>query len=159
MKRRNFLKSLFGVVVIPSICTAKLPKHTKSKNVDIDFNNVNINGTFDEWVESIRAEVQRLLKPINQGDEKYIIKTKASYWGNGKSIPAKSIIVSDKYIDLGWFSLAKCEFKSTRHRKKHLTRLVQVRFIDMLWSMNSLIVYRYNVLKRFDPRYKVEDYA
>ena len=36
MKRRNFLKSLLGIAAVPSICTAKLPKSTWSKDIEAE---------------------------------------------------------------------------------------------------------------------------
>lgn len=35
MKRRDFLNSLLGIAAVPSICTAKLPKGTRSKMAKI----------------------------------------------------------------------------------------------------------------------------
>lgn len=160
MKRRNFLKGLFGVAAIPSICTAKLPKSTWSKDIDINFDNININGTFNEWVESIRAEVERLLKPVNQDDEKYLVVVKPCDWGVKRSIPAKAVVIKDGYRVYTYFSLAEMEFnKHTKYRKKHLTRLIECRFIDMTWSINGIIQENIKLLKRFDPKYRVENYA
>jgi len=161
MERRNFLRGLFSIAAVPSICTTKISENIKSKNTDINFSNVKMDGTFDEWVESVRTEVERLLKPVNQGDEKYIVKIESSYWDVKKSISAKSIIVSNNYGDyLGWFGLSKEEFNHcAKQPKKYLTRLVQVRFIDMLWSMDNYIADRFHLLKRFDPDYKVTQYA
>ena len=157
MKRRNFLKSVLGVAVAPSICAAKLSRSTKLKGVDINFDNIKINGTFDEWVESIRAEADRLLKPVKKGDEEYIVKAEFSSWGY--KMPARSIVVSDGYRNLGWFSIAEFEFERNKRNKKRLRQLIRVRFIDMLWSINAKIVEDYRLLKRFDPKYRIELHA
>jgi len=139
MERRNFLKGLFGIVAVPSVCFAESLKYIKPKNIDINFNNININGTFDEWIESIRTEVERLLKPINKDDKfygKYTVRVEPTYWGINRTMPAKAIIVSGEYRKCySYFSLAEMEFKHNRRDKKRkygLTRLVSVRFIDIL---------------------------
>lgn len=169
MKRRNFLKSLFGVVAVPSLCTAKLLKNNESKNVGIgliNFDSIKINGTFDEWIESIRTEVERLLVAKNKYDNVYSVSVKPDDWGLEKirSIPAKMILIAhvgirgltifDSARNIVYFSLAKFEFKHNKHSKKGLTSLVNVRFIDMMWSLEDRRENLFKLLKRLDPKHE-----
>ena len=159
MKRRNFLKSVLGVAVAPSICAARSSKQFKFPPTGINFNAIKINGTFDEWIESIRVEVERLFGSTKKRNERYLVTTKWSTWGY--KTPSRLIIISDFYNkNIGWFSFAEHEFKrKERNRQKNLTRLVEVRFIDMIWSLHDHIIDHYKVLKRFDPNYRVENYG
>ena len=158
MERRNFLKSLLGVMAIPSIITAKPLKRSKHLSTYINFGNIKMGDTFDEWIESIRAEVGRLLEPVGDEFEKYIVVARFTRWG--PKIPAMAIVVRDNYRDLAYFSLAEMEFnRYTKQRKKYLTNLVSVRFMDMLWGLNTILVENHRLLTKFDPKYKVEFYA
>lgn len=167
MKRREFLKAVTGIVAIPTICTTTLSKNinTFNNNTGINFDNIKTTGTFDQWIESIRTEIQRMLVSKNHGDNTYSVEIKSSNWGTKKDpVPAKAIVIMYTGIvnlttfvfprEMTYFSFAKCEFKRAKANPKWLKSLVTVRFVNMQWSLEDQRERYFKLLRRFDPKHE-----
>ena len=153
MKRRNFLKTVIWVLSIPAtLCSAKTNQHRKpitrkikktTSNL-INHNNIKINGTFEEWIQSIVKEVRRLLTVKSKEPDAYWFRDNYDVcidsWKWKKDIPARGILIykgKEKRI-MGYFSFAEVEFNKNRKNPKWLRNLLNVRFIDCIWSMYDM---------------------
>ena len=183
MKRREFLKTTLGIAAVPAICVAKLSKDANVYSIKsdsfklsffddstrINFDNIKITGTFNEWIKSIRAEIERVLTNTNcGGEETYSVEVRPSDWGTKKDpMPAKAIVIMYTGItgmtifafprEITHFSFAECEFKHKKARPEYLKTLVNVRFIDMLWSLEDQREKRFKLLRKFDSTHKTPD--
>ncbi len=173
MERREFLKAIASIAAVPAICTTGLSKiigtsDTKSNFTEINFDNIKTTGTFDEWIESIRTEIERMLAGENHGDSIYSVEVRSSDWGVGKeSLPAKAIVImyagiGDMVIfesprEITYFDFAKFEFEHNKTCPEGLKNLVTVRFIDMQWSLENQRERYFKLLRRFDPKHKTPD--
>lgn len=184
MKRRKFLKGLFGILAVPTISIAKLSRgintpSVKSKNI-INFNNIKVNGVFNEWIESIRIEIKRLLAPVNKYDNMYSVSIKPDDWGyefcdiywvkhlkKKYTLPAKMIVIQhigimglttfDDARNITYFGFAKHEFEHKRFgmgNRKYLKNLVNTRFNSMLWSLEDQREKNFKLLRKFDPKHE-----
>lgn len=171
MKRREFLKMLSGILVVPTVCIA-----TQSKNIDIlnakldsvsiNFNNIKIDGTFDEWIESIKVEVQKMLICTDYGCNTYSVEIRPDDWGKEEYglIPAKQIVIVYTGIkgvadfdfpkDITYFGFAKKEFECCKVSSKYLKNLVNVRFWNMQWGLENKRENYFMLLRRFNPKHE-----
>ena len=153
MKRRNFLKSLLGASTVPFMCNAKFLKAKYVKcSINMNPDNIKTNGTFDEWIESIRAEADRLLNSnLKKGDEKYLVDTKWCTWGY--EMPARAITIKNEFNkEYTYFSYAKFEFDrdQSKLRRKFLINLAKIRFEDAIASVYCRYVEYGNFLNRLN---------
>ncbi len=104
--------------------------------------NINTTGTFQEYIDSIAAEIQRLLGiQINEYEPNYIVKIEETNWwvdqDGGK--PGLAIIFSDDTrLGVGtYFSIGESEFDNNIHDPEFLDRLAQTRLIGAVLSLRE----------------------
>lgn len=121
-----------------------------------NYDNVVVGTCFDDWVKSICAELNRMFSdgvdiPIA------IAKIKVDYWQSENRMSARTI-----YLDPGpsIFSLGFAEFEYDGYVVKEsldVKKLVQVRLIDALWSVEDYREELFRLLQQFDPEHKTPD--
>ena len=171
MNRRGFLKTVLGTTAACTAYPVKLLGNARVFNPgscsnDINFNNIKTTGTFNEWIESIRTEIERLLTRTNDNWDTYTVETTCCDWGycnpggHRKSIPAAAIAIKRNGQDVISCSFGRMEFDHKnfgKGDKKYLKSLVSVRFIDMLWSIEAMRECDFRLLRRFGPKHKTPD--
>lgn len=158
MERRNFLKTMIGLSTMPTtLCLAKpLQRSPLYNNSLLIRNNIIINGTFKDWINSIANEIKRLLaiKTTRIGEHepksKYSVKVQPCDWDSGKPCLAIEVYMDDKAM--GYFSFAKSEYH--KNNPKHLWKLLQCRYVDFIWSLNDIEEERLIFLRKFGMYYK-----
>ena len=133
----------------------------------INIDKLCIDKTFKDFMESLRDEVDRRLN----GGEKHIrgrlcdnipvtISLQAQ-WSEGHGFPIDTQTSCMTWVVVNFgptnFSITESEFKRTMGNKKALSSLANVRFIDALWSIESLREMQFEVLRRFDPEWETPD--
>lgn len=119
-------------------------------NKPLNHDNIKIDGTFEEWVESIAKEVERSLavKSEEPDAKEYEVTytTKiiaACHYEDGEQIDWLTIFVYAKnqiITDTGWEdqevgSLGFCKnFFDEDHHPKSLQRRLEVTFVDFMWG-------------------------
>jgi len=120
-------------------------------NNSLSHDNIKIDGTFEEWVESIAKEIERSLavKSKESDAEQYevncITKITPNHWigDPGEELPALEITVYMKGqipTNVGWEdqkigSLGFCKAWFDRdHHPKTLRRQLEVAYIDFMWG-------------------------
>lgn len=137
----------------------------KTKNL-INIDNIYIDKTFRDFMESIRNEVQSLVDG-NKTELLYhnipvTIELDAQWYDFSEyDIPAAkhaSCIVWAR-IKFGGveFGIGDFEFARYFDDKKGLDNLVQVRIIDGLWSVEDIRERRFETLRRCYPDWKTSD--
>ena len=120
-----------------------------------NYDNITVGTCFDDWVKSICTEVNRILSDFATA------KINMDYWQpeSKDPIPARAM-----YLDSGpsIFSLGFAEFEYNKydgHVKKSLAllKLLQVRLIDALWSVEDYREELFILLQQFDPEHKTPD--
>lgn len=129
----------------------KIDKERKIEmNNSLSHDNIKIDGTFEEWVESIAKEIERLLtvKSEESDAEQYevncITKTiSACRYEDGERINWLTIFVYAKgqiCTDTGWEDqeigrIGFCKnFWDRDHHPKSLRRRLEVNYIDFIWN-------------------------
>ena len=146
----------------------------KPPNIKINSYNIKTDGTFIQWIESIRTEVDRLLNSnLKKDDGEYFVFVKDDEWVGESSdflpaeavlkkdksghykyiLPAKKISINDEfgneYIS---FSLAEFEFDAdqSKLRRKYLINLTKIRFQDAIGYVTNKCVKYYKLLDRLN---------
>ena len=86
--------------------------------------NINIAGTFQQYIESIATEIRRLL------DWEYIV-TVEEIKQNGY-IPALGIMINKYLGEFVCFSITEYEFEKNKYNPEALNNLIQVKFINFI---------------------------
>ena len=129
--------------------------------------NLCIDKTFKDFMESLRDEVDRLL---NEGEKRIrgrlyenipVTISLQAQWSDGHGFPIDTQTSCRTWVAINFgdnnFSIAESEFKGTIGNKKALTSLVSVRFIDALWGIEALRELQFEVLRRLDPEWETPD--
>lgn len=164
MKRRNFLKAMVGISAVPT--TSCLARSSFNRNTFyhhsstlINHDNIKINGTFEEWIKSIEKETERLLatksKELDADWFKpyYNVKTESCDWSPKQdgSMPAFMIqVYVGSYGLMVSFSFAKCEWDRNCKSPKALQSMLNIRFIDFVWSVYHAVREQVILLKGLD---------
>jgi len=124
---------------------------------EINTDNIKIDGTFDEWIESIKVEIERLLAPKDDKDDKddkYVVEVLDAPAWSENSGPIKVINIHD----ITYFSFGEKEFERARDcSQKSLESLLKVRFVDAVWSIEAIREDYFRLLRRFDPKHETPD--
>ena len=104
--------------------------------------NINTTGTFREYIDSIAAEIQRLLNiEFSEGEPDYIVKIEETNWwvDQDGGMPGLAIIFNDDTrLGVGtFFSIGEFEFANNTHDPEFLDHLAQSRLTDAILSLKE----------------------
>lgn len=119
-----------------------------------NYDNVVVGTCFDEWIESICAEVNRVFS-MDRDTPLREVKIESTDWGNNKAgelIEARSISAGNFHL-----SFAKFEYDKYIKKSSNLEQLLSMRLIDALWSLEDLREIMFEMLRQFDPEWKTTD--
>ena len=153
MKRRNFLKIVTGLLAVPTtMCSAKSTQKSSLCNTgSFSHDNIKVDGTFEEWVDSIAKEIERSLAVKSKEPDadwyevECVTKTMLDCcYEDGEQVEWLTIIVYMKgqiSTNTGWEDqeIGRIGFLKNwfdrNHHPKTLRRTLEVRYIDFMWCL------------------------
>ena len=134
---------------IVSTCNATLINH----------DNIKIDGTFEDWIKSIAKEVDRLFSSKSKEPDagwfglKHRVEITPCDWdpeqNDGMPAFAISIHLGEYYLGTH-FSFAKIEWDRNYKSLKAMRSILNVRFIDCIWSLYHVVREQVIFLKKMD---------
>jgi len=146
MNRRDLLKAAM-VTPIVGASAIKTMKGTQTKPIvnNPDWRKVITNQDFNTYTKSICNVLKAYFNNVScewPGDswDECGSPDQANFWGD------------DEYL----FSIFEQEFE--KNNEKNRKWIVEIRWIDYLWSLNDNINSKINFIQQFDPAYNPENY-
>ncbi len=102
--------------------------------------NLNTTSTFKDYIDSIAAEITRLLAVLIEVDEpKYTVEIKDTDWSKEQdgSMSGLAILFSDDCGTNTYFSIAEFEFEDNKEKPQFLRRIAETRFIDAVYCLRD----------------------